>query len=130
MTFSFAQENNLIGDWHLLDVEVIDISQSKEVDPINSFFAYYLDETQQLQISSTHFPVMLGGLLHNYTYELSNKQIKLFYINNVIVKDNDGQHHQFESEGYTKLDYYIEGNLLVISLRNHTFTEKYTFQRQ
>ncbi|MEJ6695201.1 MAG: hypothetical protein QNK51_05175 [Chitinophagales bacterium] len=125
----FSQDNKLEGNWILDAIELrefndSDLSFAKE----ESFFGYYLNRSEILAIQDQRFPVVIGGDLINYSYELRGSNLILNNSNTVIIL-KDGQEETISKSGESEFKIKVTKKTMIISRRNQTFFESYTFSR-
>lgn len=127
LSFAQAQNEQLIGQWTLDEIVLEDFIDDDHVfTPKESFFGYYLDPNQSLMITDTYMPIIIGEEQQNYTYAINGAKLVLSQSNNVMIKQNGLVEHQ-TTQGETTFKIKISKNKLVISRRNETFFESYTF---
>tara|TARA_B100001093_G_C26823039_1_gene1012749 strand:+ start:978 stop:1418 length:441 start_codon:yes stop_codon:yes gene_type:complete len=125
----FSQDNMLEGNWMLDAIELreftdSDLSFAKE----ESFFGYYLNRSEVLAIQDQRFPVVIGGDLINYNYELKGSNLILKNSNTVMVS-KDGKKETISKSGESEFKIKVTKKTMIISRRNQTFFESYTFSK-
>ena len=124
-----AQGESVIGTWTLDEIILEDfIDEDHVFTKEESFFGYYLNPNELLRITDTYIPVVIGEEQQNFTYEIQGSQLILSQSNNVLIQ-TDGKVEQKTTEGETTFKIKISKNKLVISRRNETFFESYTFHK-
>lgn len=126
---TFSQENKLVGQWKLDAIELKDFSSEDLVfTPEESFFGNYLNSNEALNIELDKFPVVVGGDMVLYDYTLEGSKLKLSF-SNTVVRLKDGKQEEFTKEGESEFKLKVSPNKLIISRRNETFFESYTFSK-
>ena len=122
-----AQNSQLIGSWQLDEIVLEDFIDEDHTFPIEeSFFGYYLNPNEALLITEAYMPVIIGEEQQNYSYAINGSKLVLSQSNNVLVQSN-GKVEQLTSQGETAFKMKLSKNKLVLSRRNETFFESYTF---
>ncbi len=117
----------MIGTWILDEIILEDfIDQDLVFTKEESFFGYYLNPNESLRITDTYMPIVIGEEQQNFTYKIQGSQLVLGQSNNVLIQ-TDGKVEQKTTQGETAFKIKISKNKLVISRRNETFFESYTF---
>jgi hypothetical protein len=123
-----AQETSIKGLWILDNIELSDFE-----DPENafaeeaSFFAYFLDKTNKMDLSQAHLSMNVGGEMHLFNVEIKNGELSLSFSNTVYLKKNDGPVETKSSIGETVFKIRQDATKLVLFRKNQTFYERYTF---
>lgn len=122
-----AQGESVIGTWTLDEIILEDfIDEDHVFTKEESFFGYYLNPNESLRITDTYMPIVIGEEQQNFTYKIQGSQLVLSQSNNVLIQ-TDGKVEQKTTQGETAFKIKISKNKLVISRRNETFFESYTF---
>ena len=122
-----AQGESVIGTWILDEIILEDfIDEDLVFTKEESFFGYYLNPNKSLRITDTYMPIVIGEEQQNFTYKIQGSQLVLSQSNNVLIQ-TDGKVEQKTTQGETTFKIKISKNKLVISRRNETFFESYTF---
>ena len=122
-----AQGESVIGTWTLDEIILEDfIDEDHVFTKEESFFGYYLNPNKSLRITDTYMPIVIGEEQQNFTYKIQGSQLVLSQSNNVLIQ-TDGKVEQKTTQGETTFKIKISKNKLVISRRNETFFESYTF---
>lgn len=128
-TVGFSQEGKLEGVWKLNEIELNEFaSEDLKFSKEESFFGNYLNPNELLTISSDKFPVVVGGDLINYDYSVKGSKLLLNHSNTILVL-KDGKQEEFTSVGELDFKMKIVNGVLVLSRRNKTFFESYTFSK-
>lgn len=124
-----AQNGQFIGSWTLDEIVLEDFIDDDHVFPQEeSFFGHYLNPNESLRITDTYMPVIIGDEQQNFTYELNGSKLILTQSNNVMVQ-KEGKIEHLTTQGNTEFKVKLTKNKLVISRRNETFFESYTFHK-
>jgi len=122
-----AQGESVIGTWILDEIILEDfIDEDLVFTKEESFFGYYLNPNETMQITETTMEVVVGGMHVNCDYRVEGAKLILSQDNNVMIL-KDGELTNQVSSGETDFRIKISDGLLILSRRNITFFESYTF---
>lgn len=127
-TIVSAQDASIKGTWTLDNIALSDFADAENAfTEESSFFAYFLDKTNKLDLSKTHLSMNVGGEMHLFDVKIKNGDLVLSYSNTVYIKKNDGPVETKSATGETVFKMRQEANKLILFRKNQTFYERYTF---
>ena len=86
-----AQETSVKGIWILDNIELSDFADPEHAfGEEASFFAYFLDKTNKLDLSNPHLAMNVGGDEHLFDVKIENSELLLSFSNTVYIKKNEG----------------------------------------
>jgi hypothetical protein len=123
-----AQETCVKGIWILDNIELSDFADPEHAfGEEASFFAYFLDKTNKLDLSNPHLAMNVGGDEHLFDVKIENSELLLSFSNTVYIKKNEGLVETKSSMGETSFKIKQDANKLILFRKNQTFFERYTF---
>lgn len=127
-TNTFAQDIRVSGSWILDNVELSDFADTEfTFTEEDSFFAFYLDKANKLDLSQSILSLNVGGEQYTYEVKFKNGELLLSSSNTVYVKKNDAPVQTQLAVGETVFKVKQVGNKLILFRKNQTFYERYTF---